>query len=40
MNTDEFLNPKSMLTPGVAGGIVMMITNSLLVDCSISVDIN
>jgi hypothetical protein len=30
MNTDEFLNPKSMLTPGIAGGIVMMITNSLL----------
>src|SRR5215468_7304858 len=27
---DEFLNPKSMLTPGIAGGIVMMISNTLL----------
>ena len=27
----EFLNPKSMLTPGLAGGITMMITNSLWV---------
>ena len=26
---NEFLNPKSMLTPGVAGGLVMIITNSL-----------
>lgn len=27
----EFLNPKSMLTPGLAGGITMMIANSLWV---------
>lgn len=27
----DFLNPKSMLTPGIAGGIVMMISNTLLV---------
>jgi hypothetical protein len=26
----DFLNPKSMLTPGIAGGIVMMISNTLL----------
>jgi len=26
---DEFLNPKSMLTPGVAGGLTMLMTNSL-----------
>jgi hypothetical protein len=26
---NDFLNPKSMLTPGVAGGLVMIITNSL-----------
>jgi hypothetical protein len=25
----EFLNPKSMLTPGVAGGLTLMITNTL-----------
>src|SRR5689334_2715899 len=25
----EFLNPKSMLTPGVAGGLTMLITNSV-----------
>jgi hypothetical protein len=25
----EFLNPKSMLTPGVAGAMTMMITNTL-----------
>ena len=30
MKRDEFLNPKSMLTPGIAGGIVMLITNTLL----------
>jgi len=30
MKTDEFLNPKSMLTPGIAGGIVMLIANTLL----------
>jgi hypothetical protein len=26
---DEFLNPKSMLTPGVAGALTMLITNAL-----------
>lgn len=26
---DEFLNPRSMLTPGLAGGMVMMVTNAL-----------
>jgi hypothetical protein len=26
---DDFLNPKSMITPGAAGGITMMITNTL-----------
>lgn len=26
----EFLNPKSMLTPGVCGGITMLITNTLV----------
>lgn len=26
---DEFLNPKSMITPGIAGGVVMLITNTL-----------
>jgi len=25
----EFLNPKSMLTPGIAGGVTMMISNTL-----------
>jgi hypothetical protein len=28
--TDEFLNPKSMLTPGIAGGLTMLITNALV----------
>lgn len=28
---DEFLNPKSMLTPGVAGAVTMLITNTLTV---------
>ena len=28
----DFLNPNSMLTPGIAGGITMMITNSLWVN--------
>jgi len=28
---DEFLNPKSMLTPGACGGVVMMITSALYV---------
>jgi hypothetical protein len=27
---DEFLNPKSMLTPGVAGALSVMITGSLV----------
>lgn len=26
---DEFLNPKSMVTPGIAGGITMLIANSV-----------
>ena len=26
---NEFLNPKSMLTPGVAGGLIMLLTNAL-----------
>ncbi len=30
MKKQDFLNPKSMITPGVAGGIVMLITNSLI----------
>jgi hypothetical protein len=25
---NEFLNPKSMITPGVAGGLVMLLTNT------------
>ena len=29
MTVDEFLNPKSMATPGVAGGLVMALTNAL-----------
>lgn len=28
-DTGEFLNPKSMVTPGVAGGLTMLITNAL-----------
>jgi hypothetical protein len=28
-DTSEFLNPKSMVTPGVAGGLTMLITNAL-----------
>src|SRR5437764_11061784 len=31
MTKQDFLNPKSMITPGIAGGIVMMISNTLLV---------
>src|SRR5262245_50632738 len=27
----EFLNPKSMLTPGMAGGIITLISNTLLI---------
>lgn len=30
MNNQDFLNPKSMLTPGIAGGTVMLITNALI----------
>jgi hypothetical protein len=30
MKSQDFLNPSSMVTPGVAGGIVMLITNSLI----------
>ncbi len=26
---DEFLNPKSMVTPGVAGGLTMFVANAL-----------
>src|SRR5258708_4001030 len=26
---NEFLNPKSMVTPGIAGGIIVLITNAL-----------
>ena len=29
MKVEEFLNPNSMLTPGVAGGAIMMITNTV-----------
>ena len=29
-NAKQFLSPQSMLTPGVAGGTVMMITNTLI----------
>jgi len=31
----EFLNPKSMITPGIAGGITMMITNALAANFSL-----
>jgi len=26
---DQFLNPKSMITPGVAGGLAMLLSNSI-----------
>jgi hypothetical protein len=29
MSANEFLNSKSMVTPGIAGGTVMLITNAL-----------
>lgn len=29
LKLDDFINPKSMITPGAAGGITMMITNTL-----------
>ena len=28
---DDFLNPKSMVTPGIAGGVTLMISNTLWV---------
>jgi hypothetical protein len=28
-NTQDFINPKSMLTPGLAGGLVMIVVNGL-----------
>ena len=31
VSIDEFLNPKSMLTPGMAGAVTMMIANTLWV---------
>jgi hypothetical protein len=31
MKIDEFLNPKSMLTPALVGSMVMMITNAVYV---------
>jgi hypothetical protein len=35
MNIADFLNPRSMFTPGFAGGIIMLITNSLWVTFAI-----
>jgi hypothetical protein len=32
MKWDDFLNPRSMLTPGIAGSMVMVITNTLWVE--------
>jgi len=29
LKLDEFLNPKSMLTPGLAGGLTMLISSTL-----------
>ena len=31
LKLDEFLNPKSMLTPGLAGGLTMLISSTLWV---------
>jgi hypothetical protein len=31
MKAQQFLNPKSMITPGVAGSMVMLITNALVI---------
>jgi energy-coupling factor transporter transmembrane protein EcfT len=31
MKAQQFLNPKSMITPGVAGSMVMLITNTLVI---------
>ncbi|ALQ54596.1 hypothetical protein PI2015_1288 [Pseudoalteromonas issachenkonii] len=36
MKKDEFLNPRSMSTPAACGGIVIIITNSLVFNFSIS----
>jgi len=36
MKIDDFLNPKSMLTPAVAGSIIMLISNTLWLQFSIS----
>lgn len=35
MKLNEFLNPKSMITPAIAGGLVMTIANTLWVQFSI-----
>lgn len=35
MKWNDFLNPRSMLTPGVAGGMVMLIANTLWVEFTI-----
>ena len=32
---DDFINPKSMLTPGITGGVIMFITNSFCCQFSI-----
>jgi len=32
---NDFLNPRSMLTPGIAGGITMTITNTLWIQFSL-----
>ena len=29
MKVEEFLNPQSMLTPGIIGSMIMMITNTI-----------
>jgi hypothetical protein len=29
LKLNEFLNPKSMLTPGLAGGITMLVSSSI-----------
>ncbi len=36
VNIDDFLRPQSMVTPGVAGGITMLITNALWVTFGLS----
>ena len=35
LKLDEFLNPKSMLTPGLAGVLMMVISNTLYVQFSL-----